>query len=59
MIKLQAGINCEFQMHTEEILLPSKLVGKCGVLLLKMEDEVETFHPHLVPTKYEYTALSL
>ena len=51
-IKLQAGINQEFQMHIEARLLASELLSKCGVFWDQMEAGVKAFHLHLFTTTY-------
>ena len=52
IIKLQAGINCEFKIHMESRLLESELLGKCGVFWSQMAAKVEVFHLNLVITTY-------
>ena len=52
IIKLQAGINQEFQKHTETRLLANKILGKCGVFWGKMAAEVEAFYLNLVTITY-------
>ena len=37
IIKLQAGINWEFQKHMEARLLAIKILSKCGVLWAQIE----------------------
>ena len=49
---MQTGINREFQIHTEAILLASELLSKCGVLWDQMAPEVEAFYLHIFTTIY-------
>ena len=58
IIKLQAQINWEFQIHMESRLMVSKFLGKCGVFWSEMEVEVGDFRLRLVTTMYGETALS-
>ena len=39
-IKLQSGINREFQIHMEAQLLASKLLGKCGVFWYQLYADI-------------------
>ena len=57
-IKVQAGINQEFQMHTEAILLASKILSKCEVFWGQMAAEVESFHLNFVTATYGEVVLS-
>ena len=52
IIKIQAGINQEFQMHTEARLLDRELLSKYGVFWAQMDIGVEAFHINLVTTTY-------
>ena len=54
-IKMQAGINCEFQMHMEAKLLDSDMLGKCGVFQSQMTAEMEDFRLCLVTNTYGET----
>ena len=52
MIKLQAGINRDFQMHTETILMAREILSKCGVFWYQISTVEEAFHINLVTTAY-------
>lgn len=51
-LKLQTGIDIELGTHTEELILDSEILGKCGVLLFQLVTEIEAFHLHFVTTTY-------
>ena len=51
-IKLQAGMNQEFQMHTEARLLASELLSRCEFFWAHIATELEAFHLYLVTITY-------
>ena len=52
------SIYMEFQMHTEAILLASKILSKCEVFWGQMAAEVESFHLNFVTATYGEVVLS-